>query len=54
MPVKDGAELTADRMRALLSEHADRRQVLQRFVHGLDDDEAAALRALLDEDGRRP
>ncbi|WP_433615919.1 BlaI/MecI/CopY family transcriptional regulator [Dactylosporangium sp. CA-139114] len=53
-PVKDGAELTADRMRALLSERADRRQVLQRFVRGLDDDEAAALRALLDEEGRRP
>lgn len=45
-PVLDAAATTAERMRALLG-GADREQVFQHFVEGLDPADAKALRAVV-------
>jgi predicted transcriptional regulator len=51
-PVRDAATSAAERMRAALGERTDRQAVLQQFAAGLDDADAAVLRALLtDRDG---
>jgi predicted transcriptional regulator len=49
-PVKDAAQLAADRMRDVLEGGRDRVQILQRFVTSLSPDDEAALRALLGPD----
>jgi predicted transcriptional regulator len=49
-PVKDAAQDAADRMRAALESHRDRRETLSRFVTGLSRADERALRALLDPD----
>ena len=43
------SELAATRMRDALAATSDRTATMSRFVDGLDEREAAALRALLDE-----
>jgi predicted transcriptional regulator len=56
VPVKDAAELAADRMRGALEAAGDRETVLRRFVTSLNAEDERALRALLNsvEDPRRP
>jgi predicted transcriptional regulator len=49
-PVKDAAQLAADRMRDVLEGGRDRAQILQRFVTSLSPADEQALRALLDRD----
>lgn len=49
-PVKDAAQLAADRMRDVLEGGRDRVQILQRFVTSLSPDDEAALRAMLGPD----
>jgi predicted transcriptional regulator len=51
-PVKDAAELAADRMRDVLAAAGDRERVLLRFVTSLNPDEEGALRAALKAAGR--
>jgi predicted transcriptional regulator len=46
-PVKDAAEIAAERMRGALETGGDRELVLRRFVTLLNDDDERALRALL-------
>lgn len=46
-PAKDAADDAADRMRAALDNGFDRGEILARFVHALDPDDEAALRAAL-------
>lgn len=46
-PAKDAADDAADRMRAVLEAGLDRGEILVRFVHALDPDDEAALRAAL-------
>jgi predicted transcriptional regulator len=48
-PTRDAATAAADRMRATLAERPDRQAVLQQFAAALDESDAQALRALLDE-----
>jgi predicted transcriptional regulator len=48
-PAQDAATSGAERMRAALAERPDRRAVLQQFAAGLDEADAAALRAVLEE-----
>jgi predicted transcriptional regulator len=48
-PARDAATFAADRMRAALAERPDRQAVLQQFAAGLDEADADALRALLEE-----
>jgi predicted transcriptional regulator len=48
-PARDAATSAAEQMRAALGERADRQAVLQQFAAGLDDADAAVLRALLSE-----
>ena len=47
--IADQAAVVADRMHADLRRSGNRNGVLQRFLSELDDDEAASLRAMLDE-----
>jgi predicted transcriptional regulator len=47
-PVKDAAELAAERMRGALQAGGDRQLVLRRFVTSLDAEDERALRAVLD------
>ena len=49
-PVKDAAEMAAERMRSALEAGGDRAQILRRFVTSLDAADERALRAVLDED----
>lgn len=46
-PARAQADLAAEQMHVLLGSGADHRSVLQRFVTGLSDDDAAQLRALV-------
>jgi predicted transcriptional regulator len=46
-PAKDAADDAADRMRAVLEAGFDRGEILARFVHALEPDDEAALRAAL-------
>jgi len=46
-PARAQADLAAEQMHALLAAGADHSAVLQRFVTGLSDDDAAQLRALV-------
>lgn len=46
-PARGQADIAAEQMQALLSAGTDHRAVLQRFVTGLSDDDAAQLRALV-------
>jgi predicted transcriptional regulator len=46
-PAKDAADDAADRMRAVLDAGLDRSEILARFVHTLDAQDEAALRAAL-------
>jgi predicted transcriptional regulator len=48
-PAQDAATSAADRMRAALAERPDRQAVLQQFAAGLDQADADALRALLED-----
>jgi predicted transcriptional regulator len=54
-PVKDAAELAAERMRGALEAGGDRELVLRRFVTSLDAEDERALRAMLNsaEDPQR-
>jgi predicted transcriptional regulator len=47
-PAQDAATYAAERMRSALEQRPDRQAVLQQFAAGLDEADAAALRALLD------
>ena len=47
--VSSEADLTADRMRALLDPVGDRRLVLSRFVDGLSEGDEAELRRILED-----
>jgi predicted transcriptional regulator len=49
-PVKDAAELAAERMRGALDAGGDRAEVLRRFVTSLNADDESALRAMLNPD----
>src|SRR5262249_22870659 len=51
-PVKDAAELAADRMRDVLAAAGDRERVLLCFVTSLNPDEEDVLRAALKSAGR--
>jgi predicted transcriptional regulator len=54
-PVRDGAEVTALRMRRLLDADDDRAAVLARFVGSLsDDDEAMLMEMLANPDRESP
>ena len=46
-PAKDAADDAADRMRAVLEAGFDRGEILARFVHALEPEDEAALRAAL-------
>jgi predicted transcriptional regulator len=48
-PAQDAATSAADRMQAALAERPDRQAVLQQFAAGLDQADADALRALLED-----
>jgi predicted transcriptional regulator len=52
-PAKDAADDAADRMRAVLESGWDRNEILARFVHALEPDDEAALRAALRRARRR-
>jgi predicted transcriptional regulator len=52
-PAKDAAGDAADRMLAVLDSGWDRGEILTRFVHTLDEDDEAALRAALRRARRR-
>ncbi len=52
-PAKDAADDAADRMRAVLQAGWDRSEILTRFVHALDPEDEAALRAALRRAARR-
>jgi len=52
-PAKDAADDAADRMRAVLEAGWDRSEILTRFVHALDPEDEAALRAALRRAARR-
>jgi predicted transcriptional regulator len=49
-PAQDAATAAAERMRAALSDRADRHAVLRQFAAGLDEADAAVLRRLLGDD----
>ena len=53
-PVRDGAEVTALRMRRLLDAEDDRAAVLARFVGSLSDDDEAMLMQMLANPDREP
>ena len=52
--VRDGAEITAMRMRRLLDADDDRAAVLARFVGSLSDDDEAVLMHMLNNPEREP
>jgi predicted transcriptional regulator len=52
-PAKDAADDAADRMRAVLEAGFDRGEILARFVHALEPEDEAALRAALRRARRR-
>jgi predicted transcriptional regulator len=52
-PAKDAADDAADRMRAVLDNGLDRGEILARFVHALEPEDEAALRAALRRARRR-
>jgi predicted transcriptional regulator len=52
-PAEDAATAAASRMTAALAQRADRHAVLQQFAASLDESDAALLRKLLAESGRR-
>jgi predicted transcriptional regulator len=51
-PAKDAAQVTVERMHALLDAGDDRAEVLQRFASSLSSEDEAALRALLEGGAR--
>ncbi|WP_035797007.1 BlaI/MecI/CopY family transcriptional regulator [Kitasatospora mediocidica] len=50
-PVRSREAYTASLMREVLEESGDQQAALLLFVEGMDDDQARALRALLERDG---
>jgi predicted transcriptional regulator len=53
-PVKDAAEVAAERMRTVLESGADHAEILQRFVSSLSRDDERSLRAVLGDGGPAP